>query len=386
MSRPRTSGARTVGFGGGGAAWAGAGGGFAGASTGAGAAASTGAAGASCTGGASVAGIGGSWWNRTRPVGCWIATFCTGRGAAFAAATAGACEGAVRDGGREAVGAAGPAGGAAGAAVGAAAGAAAGSGRRSRRRRRGVGYRRRSCLGLAGRRRLGPGHVVLTCNRRRGRLARPIDARQDRGRHHCSDAGRHQHDERRPNDRAVPLRSRRRLGHDAAPAQRGGRHCLPQRALRRGAWRHHDAQRRRKPCKRSARRRGDWRDIHIAREQPSGGERRRHVGLRKALRRHPHQRRVRPRQRAVAIVRIAKRENQVLGSRCAIRGPPDCGVVEPVLRRHVTPQHRAEAIHIAAPIELARGLQVASPAGLERLQEPGRLIVVLGLPSYRQSR
>ena len=94
---------------------------------------------------------------------------------------------------------------------------------------------------------------------------------------------------------------------------------------------------------------------------------------------------VRLRLRRVAIVRLAQREDQLLRRRRALAASilSSAGVVEPILAAG-SAEHRGEAVHVAAPVELARRLQVAAAARFERLQQARRLVVVVVLPADRQ--
>ena len=57
-----------------------------------------------------------------------------------------------------------------------------------------------------------------------------------------------------------------------------------------------------------------------------------------------------------------------------------------ILARQVALEHRGEAVQIAAPVELLGRLQIAVAPGVERSEQPRRLVVVIFLPTDRQRR
>ena len=152
------------------------------------------------------------------------------------------------------------------------------------------------------------------------------------------------------------------------------------------ARRQHDAQRRREPGDGCRRRRGDRCHDRIAREFPADRDRGGQVGVGEVRPGAFEQTGVRIRRRCLAVMHLAQIEDQ-FPRRLQVRRRPALGlrrVVLDVLVRQVTLQHRREAVHVAAPVELARGLQVATAAGLERVQQPRRLVVVVRLPADGQ--
>src|SRR2546430_9759608 len=55
-----------------------------------------------------------------------------------------------------------------------------------------------------------------------------------------------------------------------------------------------------------------------------------------------------------------------------------------ILARQVALKHRGEAVQIAAPIEFLGWLQITVAPGVERSEQPRRLVVVVFLPADRQ--
>src|SRR6266508_1174902 len=83
---------------------------------------------------------------------------------------------------------------------------------------------------------------------------------------------------------------------------------------------------------------------------------------------------------------IADTQDESLGSIVAFGGPSRRarGLQHEALVRQVTLEHRREAVHVAAPVELPRELQLAVASRFERGEQARRLIVVFLLPPERQ--
>src|SRR6266567_709622 len=139
---------------------------------------------------------------------------------------------------------------------------------------------------------------------------------------------------------------------------------------------------------RKARHRCEWRGrrrrhARLARKRPPAFQRQRELGLRKPCTALLDQRCVRSLLWKRAIVAIADAQNESLRGIVALGSPSRRapGLQHDALLRQVPLEHRREAVHVAAPIELPRELQIAVASGLERREQARRLIVVFLLPA-----
>src|SRR5438552_1720598 len=88
----------------------------------------------------------------------------------------------------------------------------------------------------------------------------------------------------------------------------------------------------------------------------------------------------------IAIVNIAQAEDKAFGGVVAFHRPAcrSSRLVHHFFFREIALEHRCQAVHVAAPVELARWLQVSAPSSFQRIEQSRRLIVVVGFPSQRQ--
>ena len=82
------------------------------------------------------------------------------------------------------------------------------------------------------------------------------------------------------------------------------------------------------------------------------------------------------------VVNVEQLLDELLRLGMALAAPARAGSV--VGLGQVAPQHRGQAVEVAAPVERPRRRQVAAPTLLERMEKARRLVVVVGFTEQRQ--
>jgi hypothetical protein len=147
-----------------------------------------------------------------------------------------------------------------------------------------------------------------------------------------------------------------------------------------------DADRWREEGDRRERRNRCRRDARLARKLPALCERQHQIIVAQSRAGRFDQLGVRTLRRELAVVEFANPQDQRFRRFVAFRRPP--GVARrPQPERlfgKIALEHCREAVEVAAPVELARRLQVAAAPRLEGSEQSGRLVVVILLPADRQ--